>query len=58
MSSAVAVETHRHSGEVGVGRVARVTGPDTPYPFAAAVEEYYLPGQARLVGAVRRTLAA
>jgi len=38
--------------------VARVTGPDTPYPFAAAVEEYYLPGEARLVGAVRRTLAA
>jgi pyruvate dehydrogenase E1 component beta subunit len=38
--------------------VARVTGPDTPYPFAAAVEEYYLPGQDRLLGAVRRTLAA
>ena len=38
--------------------VARVTGPDTPYPFAAAVEEYYLPGEARLIGAVRRTLAA
>lgn len=38
--------------------VARLTGPDTPYPFAAAIEEYYLPGEARLVGAVRRTLAA
>src|SRR5438270_13924518 len=33
MSSAVAVETHRHSGEVGVGRIARVTGPVVDIEF-------------------------
>src|SRR3954470_22051909 len=42
MSSAVAVETHRHSGAVGVGRVARVTGPvvDIEFPHDAIPEMY------------------
>ncbi|HET6825723.1 MAG TPA: F0F1 ATP synthase subunit beta, partial [Amnibacterium sp.] len=42
MSSAVAVETHRHSGEVGVGRVARVTGPvvDIEFPHDSIPEIY------------------
>ena len=42
MSSAVAVETHRHSGEVGVGRVARVTGPvvDIEFPHDAIPDIY------------------
>jgi pyruvate dehydrogenase E1 component beta subunit len=38
--------------------VVRVTGPDAPYPFAAAIEEFYLPDEARLLSAARRTLAA
>jgi F-type H+-transporting ATPase subunit beta len=42
MSSAVAVKTHRHSGEVGVGRVARVTGPvvDIEFPHDSIPEIY------------------
>lgn len=38
--------------------VARVAAPDVPFPFAAALEEFYMPGQARLLDAVRRTVAA
>lgn len=38
--------------------VQRVAGPDTPYPFATAVEEFYLPGQTRILAAARKTLAA
>src|SRR6195952_3704083 len=42
MSSAVAVNTHRHSGAVGVGRVARVTGPvvDIEFPHDSIPEIY------------------
>lgn len=36
--------------------VARVAAPDTPYPFATVLEEYYLPGEARVSAAVRRVL--
>jgi pyruvate dehydrogenase E1 component beta subunit len=36
--------------------VQRVAGPDTPYPFAASLEEYYLPNEDRLVAAVHRSL--
>lgn len=38
--------------------IERVAGPDTPYPFAAALEEFYLPGQTRIIRAARRALAA
>src|SRR5206468_11568416 len=42
MSSAVAVKTHRHTGPVGVGRVARVTGPvvDIEFPHDSIPEIY------------------
>lgn len=36
--------------------IQRVGGPDTPYPFAAAVEDFYLPGQTRILGAARKAL--
>lgn len=35
--------------------IARVTGPDTPYPFATAIEEYYFPSEARILAAARGT---
>ena len=38
--------------------IARVTGPDTPYPFATALEEFYYPSEARIVGAARLTVGA
>ncbi|MGX1163574.1 pyruvate dehydrogenase E1 component beta subunit [Arthrobacter sp. SLBN-100] len=38
--------------------VQRVAGPDTPYPFAAALEDFYLPGQSRILGAARKALSA
>lgn len=38
--------------------VARVTAPDTPYPYATGLEEYYLPDADRIVAAVRRTVNA
>ncbi len=37
--------------------IQRVAGPDTPYPFAAAVEDYYLPGQARILAAARKAMS-
>jgi pyruvate dehydrogenase E1 component beta subunit len=37
--------------------VARVTAPDMPYPLAGA-EELYLPGEERVLAAVRETVAA
>src|SRR3954466_4737236 len=42
MSSAVAVQSHRHTGDVGVGRVARVTGPvvDIEFPHDSIPEMY------------------
>ncbi|WP_342661427.1 Pyruvate dehydrogenase E1 component subunit beta (plasmid) [Rhodococcus ruber] len=36
--------------------VQRVAGPDVPYPFAASLEEYYLPNEDRLVAAAHRSL--
>jgi pyruvate dehydrogenase E1 component beta subunit len=36
--------------------VARVAAPDTPFPFATSLEEYYLPNETRLLAAVRKTL--
>jgi pyruvate dehydrogenase E1 component beta subunit len=36
--------------------IARVTGPDVPYP-PAALEQHYLPGAERIADAVRRTVA-
>ena len=38
--------------------IARVTAPDTPYPFATALEEHYLPDEARIVDAARQAVAA
>jgi pyruvate dehydrogenase E1 component beta subunit len=38
--------------------VQRVAGPDTPYPFAAALEDFYLPGQARILSAARKAMTA
>lgn len=38
--------------------IARVTAPDSPYPYATALEEYYLPDADRVVAAVRRTVNA
>jgi F-type H+-transporting ATPase subunit beta len=42
MSSTVVEQKHRHSGEVGVGRVARVTGPvvDIEFPHDSIPEIY------------------
>src|SRR4051812_14106460 len=42
MSTAEAVRTHRHTGAVGVGRVARVTGPvvDVEFPHDSIPEIY------------------
>src|SRR4051812_6033927 len=42
MSTAEAVRTHRHTGAVGVGRVARVTGPvvDIEFPHDSIPEIY------------------
>lgn len=37
--------------------VQRVGGPDTPFPFATTLEEFYLPGQARILRAAREALA-
>jgi pyruvate dehydrogenase E1 component beta subunit len=37
--------------------VQRVAGPDTPYPFAAAIEDYYLPGQTRILAAARKAMS-
>jgi pyruvate dehydrogenase E1 component beta subunit len=36
--------------------IARVAGPDTPYPYATAIEEYYYPSEARIVAAARETV--
>lgn len=38
--------------------VQRVAGPDTPYPFAAALEDFYLPGQTRILAAARKAMTA
>ncbi|WP_322544779.1 alpha-ketoacid dehydrogenase subunit beta [Rhodococcoides fascians] len=38
--------------------VQRVAGPDTPYPFAAAIEDFYLPGQTRILAAARKAMSA
>lgn len=35
--------------------IARVAAPDTPYPLAG-VEEYYIPNEARVLAAIRRTV--
>jgi pyruvate dehydrogenase E1 component beta subunit len=37
--------------------ILRVTAPDAPYPLAGA-EEFYIPGEERVLAAVRRTAAA
>ena len=36
--------------------IGRVCAPDTPYPFATALEEYYVPGVAPIVGAVQEAV--
>jgi pyruvate dehydrogenase E1 component beta subunit len=38
--------------------VIRVAAPDTPYPFAQAVEEFYVPSEVRILAAVRRVMSA
>ena len=37
--------------------IIRVTAPDTPVPFAAPLEQAYIPSPERITGAVRRCLA-
>lgn len=36
--------------------IARVCAPDTPYPFATALEEYYVPGVTHVVSAVEKVV--
>ncbi len=38
--------------------VARVCAPDTPYPFATALEDYFIPDQGLIVETARRTVHA
>ena len=38
--------------------IQRVTAPDTPYPFATAVEEFYVPDAAMVVAAAHRALVS
>jgi pyruvate dehydrogenase E1 component beta subunit len=38
--------------------IERVTAPDTPYPYATALEEFYFPSEARIIAAARKAVGA
>lgn len=38
--------------------VGRVAAPDVPYPFATALEEYFMPGETQIINAVKKVMAA